>query len=113
MYNNQALNDKGILLVGPDVVDGDGTRRSAALGAAALAGVLAAERDPALPVNGAGLRGIGGTAGRFLHRNGMAGDPSGRLNDLAVGEALPIAQIKCGGGAACFQVVQGEEMGVD
>ena len=61
----QALNHERMVLVGPDVLDAAGTRRPAVLGAAALAGLLAAQRDPALPVNGAALEGLGGTALRF------------------------------------------------
>lgn len=57
-----ALNSERMVLVGPDVLDEGGSRRSAVLGAAALAGRLAAERDPALPVNGVSLRGLGGAA---------------------------------------------------
>ena len=57
-----ALNSERMVLAGPDVLDEGGSRRSAVLGAAALAGRLAAERDPALPVNGVSLRGLGGAA---------------------------------------------------
>ena len=57
-----ALNSERMVLVGPDALDEGGSRRSAVLGAAALAGRLAAERDPALPVNGVSLRGLGGAA---------------------------------------------------
>ena len=57
-----ALNSERMVLVGPDALDEGGSRRSAVLGAAAIAGRLAAERDPALPVNGVSLRGLGGAA---------------------------------------------------
>ena len=79
-----ALNHQRMILVGPDVLDGDGTRRSAALGAAALAGVLAAERDPALPVNGAGLRGIGGTAASLTE---------GEIDSLVRGGVTPLESL--------------------
>lgn len=57
-----ALNSERMVLAGPDVLDEGGSRQAAVLGAAALAGRLAAERDPALPVNGVSLRGLGGAA---------------------------------------------------
>ena len=57
-----ALNHERMILVGPDVLDADGEQQAAVLGAAALAGLLAAQRDPALPVNGAALQGLGGVA---------------------------------------------------
>ena len=48
-----ALNSERMVFVGPDALDEGGSRRSAVLGA---------ERDPALPVNGVSLRGLGGAA---------------------------------------------------
>ena len=67
-----ALNHQRMILVGPDVLDGDGTRRSAALGAAALA------------VNGAGLRGIGGTAASLTE---------GEIDSLVRGGVTPLESL--------------------
>ena len=79
-----ALNHERMVLVGPDVLDGGGTRQAAVLGAAALAGMLAAERDPALPVNGAALRGLGGTAASFTE---------GEIDSLVRGGVTPLESL--------------------
>ncbi|MCI8910040.1 MAG: phage tail sheath protein [Oscillibacter sp.] len=54
------LNSERMVLVGPDVLDGGGEVLPGVFGAAALAGVLAGGTDPAVPVNGAALTGLGG-----------------------------------------------------
>ena len=79
-----ALNHERMVLVGPDVLDGGGTRQAAVLGAAALAGMLAAERDPALPVNSAALRGLGGTAASFTE---------GEIDSLVRGGVTPLESL--------------------
>ena len=43
----------------------------------------------------------------------MTGDLPGRLDDLAVGEALAVAQIEGGGGIALFQIVQRQQVSID
>lgn len=55
-----ALNSERVVLVGPDVLDDDGGILPGVFAAAAVAGVIAAGRDPALPLNGAKLNGLGG-----------------------------------------------------
>ncbi|MCI9513231.1 MAG: phage tail sheath protein [Oscillospiraceae bacterium] len=60
-----ALNSERMVLVGGDVLSEDGSRLPGMLAAAALAGVIAASGDPAAPINGAVLRGLGGTAERY------------------------------------------------
>ena len=55
-----ALNSERMVLVGPDVLDSSGGVLPGVFGAAALAGVIASGRDPAVPLNGAEIRGLGG-----------------------------------------------------
>ena len=57
-----ALNSERMVLVGPDALDGAGERLSGVFAAAAVAGAIAAGRDPAVPLNGAALKGLGGLA---------------------------------------------------
>ena len=55
-----ALNSERMVLVGPDAVDGAGETLPGVFAAAAVAGVIAAGRDPAVPLNGAEVKGLGG-----------------------------------------------------
>ena len=57
-----ALNSERMVLVGPDVLSSTGAELPGVFAAAALAGVVACERDPAAPVNGAEIAGLGGVA---------------------------------------------------
>lgn len=57
-----ALNSERMVLVGPDALDSEGNALSGVFAAAAVAGAIAAGRDPALPLNGAPLYGLGGLA---------------------------------------------------
>lgn len=54
------LNSERVLLVAPEVLDTDGAPLSAVFAAAAVAGVIAVSDDPAIPLNGAALDGLGG-----------------------------------------------------
>ena len=60
-----ALNSERMVLVGPDVLDESGACVCGALGAAALAGVIAANNDAATPVNGVTLAGLTGVSERY------------------------------------------------
>ena len=60
-----ALNSERMVLVGPDVLDESGAALSSVFGAAALAAAIARENDPAVPLNGAQLRGLTGTAAQY------------------------------------------------
>lgn len=60
-----ALNSERMVLVGPDVLDASGGTLSGVFASAAVAGVIAAGRDPALPLNGAELYGLGGLAAAY------------------------------------------------
>lgn len=54
----KALNSERMVLIGPDAVDGEGSRVSGVFAAAAVAAVIAASRDPATPLNGAEVKGF-------------------------------------------------------
>jgi len=57
----KGLNSERVILVGPGGYESDGsTAADGSLFAAALAGVIAGETDPAVPLNGAVLFGLGG-----------------------------------------------------
>ena len=56
------LNSERMVLVGPDVMDSKGNALAGVFAAAAVAGVLADGRDPAIPQNGAEVKGLGGLA---------------------------------------------------
>lgn len=60
-----ALNSERMVLVGPDALDSEGNTLSGVFAAAAVAGAIAAGRDPALPLNGAPLYGLGGLAADY------------------------------------------------
>ena len=60
-----ALNSERMVLVGPDALDSQGETLPAVFAAAAAAGAVAAGRDPAAPLNGAVLRGLGGLAADY------------------------------------------------
>lgn len=55
-----ALNSERMVLVGPDALGVDGEVLGGVFAAAAVAGVLSDSRDPAVPLNGAKLSGLGG-----------------------------------------------------
>ena len=54
------LNSERMVLVGPDALDSAGETISGVFMAAAVAGVIASNRDPAVPLNGAEVKGLGG-----------------------------------------------------
>ena len=55
-----AVNSERMVLVGPDMKDENGTELPGVFAAAAVAGAIACGSDPAMPLNGAALYGIGG-----------------------------------------------------
>lgn len=57
-----ALNSERMVLVGPDVLGSGGTALPGVFAAAALGAVIAAGKDPAVPLNGAEVSGLGGLA---------------------------------------------------
>lgn len=57
-----ALNSERVVLVGPDALDGSGNRLPGVFAAAAVAAAIAVGKDPAVPLNGAELYGLGGLA---------------------------------------------------
>ena len=56
----EALNSERVVLVAPGGTDSDGTALSGLTAAAAVAGAIAAQTDPALPLSGAELVGLKG-----------------------------------------------------
>ncbi len=61
----EGLNSERMVLVGPDVTDQGGKTLSGVFAAAAVAGAIAANSDPAVPLNGTGLQGLGGVSVRY------------------------------------------------
>ena len=61
----ETLNSERMVLVGPDALDGAGKTLPGPFAAAAVAGAVAAGRDPAVPLNGAELRGLGGLSQEY------------------------------------------------
>jgi len=62
----EALNCERMVLCGPDVrLEAEGELVGGAALAAAVAGILAAQTDPALPLNGAVVRGVHGVSRSF------------------------------------------------
>lgn len=56
----ETINSERMVLVGPDMKDESGKALSGVFAAAAVAGAIACGADPAVPLNGAELYGIGG-----------------------------------------------------
>lgn len=61
----KALNSERMVLVGPDVLDSSGQALPGMFAAAAAAAAIAAARDPAIPLNGTELRGLGGVSEQY------------------------------------------------
>lgn len=61
----KALNSERVVLAGPDALNRDGETVPGVFSAAALAAVIASGGDPAVPVNGAEIKGLGGLAASY------------------------------------------------
>ena len=61
----KALNSERMVLVGPDVTDSGGNPLSGVFAAAAVAAAVATTRDPATPLNGTELPGLGGVSEQY------------------------------------------------
>jgi len=59
------LNSERVVLVGPDALDSDGNTLPSVFAAAALAGAIASNSDPAVPLNGVTLYGMGGLSAAY------------------------------------------------
>lgn len=59
------LNSERMVLVGPDALDSAGKPLSGIFAAAAVAALAAAGGDPAVPLNGAEIKGLGGLAADY------------------------------------------------
>lgn len=60
-----ALNSERVVLVGPDALDADGSPLPSVFAAAAVAGAVSVSADPAAPLNGAALYGLGGLSAAY------------------------------------------------
>ena len=80
----KALDHERVVLVAPGGVDREGNPLSGAAVAAAVAGALAGEPDPAVPRGGAELYGLSGLDGRY-------GD--GELDALILGGVTPVERL--------------------
>ena len=93
----EGLNSERMVLVGPDVTDGEGNALSGVFAAAAVAGAIAANSDPAAPINGVALSGLGGVGTRY-NDNDIDLLVRGGVTPLeAVGGVMP--RTKTGGSA--------------
>ncbi len=61
----QAINSERVVLTAPGCVDGQGNADSGVQVAAAVAGAIAGQTDPAVPLGGAVLTGLHGLDGRY------------------------------------------------
>ena len=87
------LNSERMVLVGPGALDRSGSAISGLALAAAVAGVIAGQSDPAVPLGGAELLGLRGLAQRYN---------DGDLDQLILGGVTPVEEL---GGAV--SVVRG------
>ena len=61
----RALNSERMVLVGPDALDSAGEALPGVFAASAVAAAAASARDPAIPLNGAPLPGLGGVSASY------------------------------------------------
>ena len=80
----EALNSERAVLVAPGGLDRDGEAISGLCVAAAVAGALAGERDPAVPLGGAELKGLYGLSGRY---------DDNALDQLILGGVTPVESV--------------------
>lgn len=80
----EALNSERMVLCAPGAVDQSGTAAVPGSVAAAVAGAIAATTDPALPMNGAVLRGLEKLSARFADSN---------INTLVQGGVTPVESV--------------------
>ena len=78
------LNSERMVLVGPGALDEDGDELSGVKIAAAVAGAIAGQNDPAVPLGGAVLKGVPGLAG-------VCSD--GDLDLMILGGVTPVEQM--------------------
>ena len=78
------LNSERMVLVGPGALDDDGDELSGVRAAAAVAGAIAGQRDPAVPLGGAVLKGVSGLS---------VGFSDAELDLLILGGVTPLEQM--------------------
>ncbi len=79
-----ALNSERMVLTAPNALDDDGDELSGVKVAAAVAGAIAGQRDPAIPLGGAVLKGLPGVSGSYS---------DGDLDLLILGGVTPVEQV--------------------
>lgn len=79
-----ALNSERMVLVGPGALDEDGDELSGVKVAAAVAGVIAGQSDPAIPLGGAVLKGVPGVS---------TVQSDGDLDLLILGGVTPVEEL--------------------
>ena len=80
----KAINSERVVLVGPDIASDEKEAVSAVFAAAAVAGVIAGNTDPSVPINGAELT-LFGAAGKRLSDN--------EIDQLVRGGVTPIETV--------------------
>ena len=80
----KAINSERVVLVGPDIASDEKETVSAVFAAAAVAGVIAGNTDPSVPINGAELT-LFGAAGKRLSDN--------EIDQLVRGGVTPIETV--------------------
>ncbi len=78
------LNHERVVLAAPGAVDGEGGSISGLLLAAALAGAIAGENDPAVPLGGAELSGLSGLSARLEDKD---------IDRLILGGVTPVESL--------------------
>ena len=80
----ESLNHERVVLVAPGAVGSDGSALSGLSLAAAVAGAIAGERDPAVPLGGAELTGLYGLTGAYEDKD---------LDLLILGGVIPVESV--------------------
>lgn len=78
------LNSERVVLVAPGAVNGEGAAISGNRVAACVAGVLASEPDPAIPLGGAALQGLSGLSQHYSDNE---------LDQLILGGVTPVEEL--------------------
>lgn len=80
----EELNSERMVLVGPDALDSAGGTLPGTCSAAAVAAAIAVNRDPAVPLNGVELSGLGGVSQRYSDND---------IDLLVRGGVIPIEEV--------------------
>lgn len=78
------INSERVVLVGPDALDESGKTLPGTCSAAAVAAAIAVNRDPAVPLNGVKLYGLGGVSQRYSDND---------IDLLVQGGVMPLEEV--------------------